>query len=192
MVLNDIDRLMKNIPEIENIVTFYDDGTVFQTTFDKNLVNIPKLGDDLSTIISLFTNLKAKNDFKEFLKIIYDGVNVSLLIFKVGEQSNIALFFKREMTDKELQNLQIRSYIDRIQQLLDIDQKTLIEKEIEKKENEKSSLKSKINHLTSESSSIVQTGKYQKPKEEKEKEIKLLQHQLAELDEEIVKLRKKK
>ena len=40
MVLHDLELLMKKIPEIENIVTFYDDGTVFQTTFDKNKVNI--------------------------------------------------------------------------------------------------------------------------------------------------------
>lgn len=137
MVLQDIDTLMKNIPEIENIVTFYDDGTVFQTTFNKNEVNIPHLGEDLASILSIFKNLKAKNDFSEFIKVIYDGANVSLIIFKVGEQSNIALFFKREMSDKELQNIQIRNYIDRIQELLDIDQKTLKKKEVEKKKKKK-------------------------------------------------------
>ena len=144
MVLNDINRLMKAIPEIENIVTFYDDGTVFQTTFDKETVNIPKLGSDLATIISLFTNLKAKNDFKDFIKIIYDGLNVSLIIFKAGEQSNIALFFIHELSDKELQNLHIRSYIDRIQELLDIDQQTLIKNEIQKKELEFSQIEQNI------------------------------------------------
>lgn len=136
MVLHDIELLMKKIPEIENIVTFYDDGTVFQTTFDKNKVNIPKLGDDLASILSLFRGLQAKNDFKEYSKIIYDGLQVSLIIFKAGEQSNIALFFKRELSDFEIQNLHIRSYIDRIQELIDYDRNSLLENEEDKeKEN---------------------------------------------------------
>ena len=127
---------MKKIPEIENIVTFYDEGTVFQTTFDKNTVNIPKLGNDLASILSTFRGLQAKNDFKEYSKIIYDGLEVSLIIFKAGEQSNIALFFKRELSDFEIQNLHIRSYIDRIQELIDYDRKSLLENEEEKeKEN---------------------------------------------------------
>lgn len=133
MVLHDINRLMKEIPEIENIVTFYDDGTVFQTTFDKNTVNIPKLGNDLATILSLFRNLQAKNDFKEYSKIIYDGLQVSLIIFKAGEQSNVALFFKRELSDVEIQNLPIRSYIDKIHELIDYDRQELIKNEEEKK-----------------------------------------------------------
>ena len=136
MVLHDLELLMKKIPEIENIVTFYDEGTVFQTTFDKNTVNIPKLGNDLASILSTFRGLQAKNDFKEYSKIIYDGLEVSLIIFKAGEQSNIALFFKRELSDFEIQNLHIRSYIDRIQELIDYDRKSLLENEEEKeKEN---------------------------------------------------------
>jgi hypothetical protein len=128
MVLQDIESLMKHIPEIENIVTFYDDGTVFQTTFDKHQVNIPKLGSDLANILTTFRNLKAVNDFKDFSKIIYDSVDASIIIFKVGEQSNMALFFKRELSDKEVQNLQIKHYLDRIQDLIDIDRKTLLDK----------------------------------------------------------------
>ena len=129
MVLHDIENLMKNLPEIENVVTFYDDGTVFQTTFDKNQVNIPKLGDDLATILSVFKNLQAKNDFKEYRKIVFDGFSVSVIIFKAGEQSNIALFFKRELSDKEIQNLQIRKYVDKIQELIDIDRQSLMQRE---------------------------------------------------------------
>lgn len=133
MVLHDIKLLMKKIPEIENIVTFYDDGTVFQTTFDNNEVNIPKLGSDLASILSLFKGLETKNDFTDYSKIIYDGLQVSLIIFKGGEQSNVALFFKRELTDFEIQNLHIRSYIDRIHELIDYDRNSLLEKEKEKK-----------------------------------------------------------
>ena len=191
MVLNDIERLMKNIPEIENIVTFYDDGTVFQTTFDKNSVNIPKLGNDLSTIISLFTNLQAKNDFKEFIKIIYDGANVSLIIFKVGEQSNIALFFKRELSDKELQNLQIRDYIDRIQELLDIDQRTLIQKDIEKKKYDLLVLENKQSQIEQKLEELESNEEQQKNKEELDKQITIITHDKKKLQEELEKLEKK-
>lgn len=190
MVLRDIDKLMKSIPEIENIVTFYDDGTVFQTSFDKNKINIPKLGDDLATILTTFKNLQAKNDFKEFVKIIYDGANVSLIIFKLGEQSNIALFFKREMTDKELQNLQIRDYIDRIQQLLDIDQQALKDKEIEKKKNELSLLEEKIATLQYQKASSSDQEIQAKELEELDKEITLLKQDKKKIVEEIEKLEK--
>lgn len=189
MVLRDINRLIENIPEIENIVTFYDDGTVFQTTFNKVEVNIPKLGSDLATILSLFKNLQAKNNFSEFVKVIYDGVNVSLLIFKAGEQSNVALFFKREMTDKEIQNLHIRNYIDRIQQFMDIDQETLREKEFEKKKNEIISLKTIQDKKLAELSEIDQSEENIKIKEELEKEIKNLEQKIIELEEEIEKLK---
>lgn len=56
----------------------------------------------------LFKNLKEKNDFKELIKLIYDGLQVSVIIFNAGEQSNIKLFFKREWSDTELQNRHIR------------------------------------------------------------------------------------
>lgn len=191
MVLHDINKLMKNIPEIENVVTFYDDGTVFQTTFDKNIINIPKLGNDLATIISLFKNLKAKNDFKEFVKIIYDGSQVSLIIFKAGEQSNIALFFKRELSDKELQNLHIRSYIDRIQNLIDIDQKGLLKIEIEKKKDELSALEISTDKKINELYKIINDDQHRKLKEELEKEIVVLEQEKKKLREEIEKLSKK-
>lgn len=190
MVLQDIDKLMKTIPEIENIVTFYDDGTVFQTTFDKDTINIPKLGNDLATIISLFSNLKAKNDFKKFVKIIYDGSNVSLIIFKVGEQSNIALFFKREMSDKELQNLHIRSYIDRIQELLDVDQQTLIKNEIQNKDSELEQIEKNI--LLEESRlRMVYKNNNKKKQEIIEKELLSLNLEKKRIQDEIEKLKVK-
>ena len=104
MVLHDIEKILKKIPEIENLATFYNDGTVFQTTFDKNKVNIPKLGKDLAEILSLFRNLQEKDNFKAYRKIVYDAVDVSVIILKLGEQSNLALFFKHEISDKVLQN----------------------------------------------------------------------------------------
>ena len=201
MVLNDIEKLLSNIPEIENIVTFYDDGTVYQTTFEKNEVNIPKLGNELAQILSLFRNLKAKNDFTEYRKIVYDGVNVSVIILKLGEQSNLALFFKRELSDKELQNIQIRNYVDRIQELIDIDRKTLIEKEVEKKKGDLQQLKSQLVKKKYEKveieTKIVEKDKIFKEKpeiskeEEFEEEIKELHQEKRKIEGEIKKIEQK-
>ncbi|MHA1991159.1 MAG: hypothetical protein ACW981_19315 [Candidatus Hodarchaeales archaeon] len=201
MVFDDIERLMKNIPEIENTVTFYDDGTVFQTTFDKNKVNIPKLGAELAQILSLFRNLKAKNDFKDYQKIVYDGVNVSLIILKLGEQSNLALFFKRELSDKELQNIQIRNYVDRIQELIDIDHKSLIKKEGEKKKDDLMQLESRLITKKSEKEEIetkieekdqIFKEKTEISKEKEiEKEIKSLHQEKRKIEGEIKKIEQK-
>ncbi|OLS27101.1 MAG: hypothetical protein HeimC3_05680 [Candidatus Heimdallarchaeota archaeon LC_3] len=201
MVLHDIEKILKKIPEIENLATFYNDGTVFQTTFDKNKVNIPKLGKDLAEILSLFRNLQEKDNFKAYWKIVYDAVDVSVIILKLGEQSNLALFFKHEISDKVLQNVQIRGYIDKIQELIDIDLNTLIKKETAKKKDDLKELESQLDKKKIEKEKLVtkisEKDQIIKKKEEiiKEKsvkkEIKLLHKEKTKIDEEIKKIEKK-
>lgn len=195
MVLNDIEKLLKKIPEINNLATFYNDGIVFQTTFDKNKVNIPKLGNDLAEILSLFRNLQSPGNFKAYRKIVYDGVDASVIILKLGEQSNLALFFKREISDQVLQNAQIRVYIDKIQELIDIDRETLIKKEIIKKKEDLLELESQLGKkkIEKENLQTIIQEKDQIKKEitrgkKLEKEIKLLHQEETKIDEEIKKI----
>ena len=168
MVLREIEKIMANFSVVENVVAFYDDGTVFQTTFDKSKVNIPKLGNDLASIINIFKNLQTKNDFKIYRKIIFDGLNVSLIVYKAGEQSNIAVFFKKELTDQEIQNInaQIKVHITRIEEMIDIDRKKLIEKELERI---KLDLKNVENKILEKKKSIEELESQNLEKEKKKK-----------------------
>ncbi|MFX1357373.1 MAG: hypothetical protein ACFFA8_08790 [Promethearchaeota archaeon] len=123
---------------------FYNNGTIFQTTFGSD-VNIPKLGENLAEVLNHirkiyeFCNMKAE-DYK---KLIFETEDVSIIVLKLGEDSNIALFFKKE-EDKELKLTAIRRYLNRIEDLIDMDANEILFQEILVKEEELKSL----NNLT--------------------------------------------
>ena len=194
MVLREIEKIMANFTVVENVVAFYDDGTVFQTTFDKSKVNIPKLGNDLASIINIFKNLQTKNDFKIYRKIIFDGLNVSVIVYKAGEQSNIAFFFKKELTDHEIQNInaQIKIHITRIDEMIDIDRKKLIEKELERIKLDLKNVENKIlekrKSIEELDSQNLEKEKKKKNKDDLEKELNNILQEKKKLEEELMKI----
>ena len=115
---------------------FYDNGTIFQTTFEQD-INIPKLGENLAEVLNHMRQLYeiCQIKLKSYEKIIFETDNLSIMILKLGEESNIALFFKKE-EDETLKISAIRRYLAKIEDLVDMDKNEIIFQEILSKEEE--------------------------------------------------------
>ncbi|MFO7794714.1 MAG: hypothetical protein ACQERB_00730 [Promethearchaeati archaeon] len=130
MVFKSIEKIKTALPEVIHIVMFYNNGIIFQTTFEQS-INIPKLGENLAQIIGNFNQIYdlTNQESKKYEKIIFETESVSIIILKLGEDSNIALFFKGEES-KELKLHAIKRYLTKIEELIDMDKKELILQEI--------------------------------------------------------------
>ena len=136
MVFKNINRIKSALPEVKHVVMFYNNGTIFQTTFEQT-INIPKLGENLAETLNHIRSLYEVCNYKmePYKKLIFETEDMSVIILKLGEESNIALFFEREK-DKELRINAIRRYISNIESLIDMDEKELVLKEVLAKEEE--------------------------------------------------------
>ncbi|MCG3254488.1 MAG: hypothetical protein KAU62_00310, partial [Candidatus Heimdallarchaeota archaeon] len=134
IVIRTIERIKRALPEVEHIVMFYDDGTVYQTTFEQfeESVNIPKVGEDFANILSTLKNLYDLSNYKfnGYNQLLFDTDDIDVLIIKIGENTNLALFFRKSIEEGELQIDSIRKYITKIGKLIDIGRIDLIESEI--------------------------------------------------------------
>ena len=138
MVLRNIESIKEALPEVIQVVMFYNNGTVFQTTFDQHY-NVPKLGEDLAEALDhIFKVYKiCEFDFSSYKKLIFETDTISVIILKLGEDSNLALFFEKRLDiDQRLKS--IRRYIKKIEQLIDMDLSQLL---LQEKENENKDLK---------------------------------------------------
>jgi len=141
IVFKNIQRIKKAIPEVLHIVMYYNNGTVYQTTFDSNM-NVPKIGENLAESLA---HIKIVYDlcnfaYKEYNKLIFETDEISTIILKLGEDSNIALFFKKE-DDTDLKLTAIKRYLSRIESLVDMDEKELLLQDILVKEEELKNIK---------------------------------------------------
>jgi predicted RNase H-like nuclease (RuvC/YqgF family) len=120
---------------------FYNNGIIFQTTFEQE-INIPKLGENLAEILNHSRKLYdiCNYNFENYKKIIFETNLMSIIILKLGEDSNIALFFKKE-EEKELKLTAIKKYMTRIEELIDMDEREFIIQDIITKEEEIKHLK---------------------------------------------------
>ncbi|MFX1371753.1 MAG: coiled-coil domain-containing protein [Promethearchaeota archaeon] len=141
MVFKNILRIKAALPEVKHVAMFYNNGTIFQTTFEQE-INIPKLGENLAEILNHIRKLYnlTNYNFEDYKKIIFETDDMSIIILKLGEDSNIALFFKKE-EEKELKITAIRRYITRIEELIDMDEGEIIIQDIIAKEEEVKKLK---------------------------------------------------
>ena len=144
MVFKNINRIKSALREVKHVVMFYNNGTIFQTTFEQT-INIPKLGENLAETLNHIRSLYELCNYKmePYKKLIFETEDISVIILKLGEDSNIALFFERE-EDKELRIHAIRRYISNIESLIDMDEKELILKEILAKEEELKNLNAEL------------------------------------------------
>ncbi len=136
MVLRSVKRIKEVLPEVEHIVMFYNNGMVFQCTFDQHY-NVPKLGEHLAEAVNQFHRIyeTCSFDYNNYKKLIFETDKISVIILKLGEESNIALFFKKEIDiNQKLQS--IRRYIKRIEKLIDMDISEVQSLENEEKKNE--------------------------------------------------------
>lgn len=136
MVFKNILRIKAALPEVKHVAMFYNNGTIFQTTFEQE-INIPKLGENLAEMLNHTRKLYEICDynFEDYKKIIFETNDMSIIILKLGEDSNIALFFRKE-EEKELKLTAIKRYITRIEELVDMDERELILQDIIAKEEE--------------------------------------------------------
>lgn len=123
---------------------FYNNGTIFQTTFEQS-INIPKLGENLAETLNHIRSLYEICNYKmePYKKLIFETEDMSVIILKLGEESNIALFFEKEQ-DRELRLTAVRRYISNIETLIDMDEKELILNEILTKEDELKKLSAEL------------------------------------------------
>jgi len=136
MVFKNISRIKSALPEVKDVAMFYNNGTIFQTTFEQD-INIPKLGENLAEILNHMRKLYEICQIKldNYEKVIFETDNLSIMILKLGEESNIALFFKKE-EDEALKISAIRRYLAKIEDLVDMDKNEITFQEILSKEED--------------------------------------------------------
>jgi len=168
---------------------FYNNGTVFQTTFEQE-INVPKLGENLAEFLNHIKNVYNICNFKSevYKKLIFETDEISVIILKLGEDSNIALFFKKEEV-KDIKLSSIRRYLTRIEELIDMDEKEIILQEILNKEEQ---LKKTQELLQSNQQSIQNLDEELKNlgSSELQEEYKRVEREINFLEEDCIKLRK--
>jgi hypothetical protein len=185
MVFKNIQRIKNALPEVLHVAMFYNNGTIFQTTFEQD-INIPKLGENLAELLNriqkIYDVCNIKLDY--YKKLIFETDDISISVLKLGEDSNLALFFKKEQ-DQDLKLQSIRRYIHRIENLIDMDRIELKIQELGIKEEE---LKNLQNTLSSKGDQIndleVLYGK-----ELLEQESDKVKREIKSLEEECTKLK---
>ena len=186
MIEKTIERIKKTLPEVEHVVMFYNDGTVFHTTFDKT-INIPKLGENISETLAYIQKIyeNCNYDLLEYNKLIFDTDNTSLLILKLGENSNLALFFKKKIGNVERKIRSIHRDIEMAEDLLDVDRAELIEQELENKESQLMELKLQMG---SQNYKMITLQEYQKEVTDDEKK-KAVAKEVNKVNTEILKIK---
>lgn len=142
MVFKTIARIKAALPEVIHIIMFYNNGTIFQTTFEQD-INIPKLGESLAKFLNKARKINEICKFKpnDYKKILLEMEEDTIILIKLGEESNIALIFKNE-DSREINLTPIKRYLTRIEELIDMDKNELILKQILAKEEESKTLES--------------------------------------------------
>ena len=169
---------------------FYNNGTIFDTTFDQN-INIPKLGEHLAELLNQMRKIyeTCSYSLEKYSKLIIETDDISVIILKLGEDSNIALFFKKEKEDG-LKLKSIKRYITKIEELIDADKFDLLVQEMETKEEILKNLKKtlisnqdQLNMLKNKIETIDETSKHET--KEISKELEDLEHSCTEIQMEI-------
>ena len=144
MVFKSVKHIKEALPEVIHIAMFYDNGTIFQTTIDQQY-NIPKLGEHIAEALNQFRKVYEICNFNlgEYKKLIFETEDISTIILKLGEESNLALFLKKEI-DINQKLKSIRRYIKRIEELIDMPQIEIKFQELEKEEDLLKDLQSKL------------------------------------------------
>ncbi|OLS14466.1 MAG: hypothetical protein RBG13Loki_1951 [Promethearchaeota archaeon CR_4] len=96
MVLHDFEQIKKDFPEILHTALFLGNGMVMETTLSHEQVNIPVLGKKLVEMIDRMQDLLETSGFhnKVFQKIIFEVEDVVIIVLKLKEGDNLALFFE--------------------------------------------------------------------------------------------------
>ncbi|MHA2074286.1 MAG: hypothetical protein ACW97X_06685 [Candidatus Hodarchaeales archaeon] len=186
MIEKTIERIKKTLPEVEHVVMFYNDGTVFHTTFDKP-VNIPKLGENISGTLAHIQKIYEISNYNlvEYKRLIFNAENMSLIILKLGENSNLALFFTKRIRNVERKIRSIQRDIEMAEELLDVDRTELVEQELEYKESQLMELQLQMG---SQNYKLITLEEYQKEVTDDEKK-KAVAKEVDKVRKEILKIK---
>ncbi len=129
MVLHSINRIKSSIPDVVHVMMFYNDGTVFQSTFEGEELNIPKLGGNFGELITSVKNIieQAKLGDGIYEKLIFQTRHAVVVVIHLGEDSNVALFM-RNTGKQELRFDSIKEHLLKLEKLIDMDVASLKEK----------------------------------------------------------------
>ncbi|MFX0205325.1 MAG: hypothetical protein ACFFDT_05020 [Candidatus Hodarchaeota archaeon] len=187
MIEETIEHIKKKLPEVEHIVMFYNDGTVFHSTFEK--INIPKLGENISETLANMRRIYeiCNYEWEDYIRLVFDTNEINVLILKLGENSNVALFFKKIQRKGELKIHTIRRYLAKVEDLLDIDKDELVIQEMESKEDELDELKLQMG---SQQYKLITLQEYQNETidEDKKKEIS---KEIVKVNKEMLRVKEK-
>jgi predicted regulator of Ras-like GTPase activity (Roadblock/LC7/MglB family) len=108
MVLMNLDRLKQELPDLDQYVVFFSDGSVFQTSF-KAPYNIPKIGETLINVRNsyreLFDLMQVQNQIIK--RQIIETPKFLIIIIKIDDLSFIALIFPNDVDlDKNIIRIQ--------------------------------------------------------------------------------------
>ena len=192
MVFKNIARIKTALPEVVHIIMFYNNGTIFQTTFEQD-INIPKLGELLAKALDKVRKINDICKFKsnDYKKLIFEMEEVTIILLKLGEESNIALIFKNE-DSKEINLTPIKRYLSRIEELIDMDKNELVLKQILAKEEEAIALDALLKKKEDELDIIQQklnSASEGLEKEKLTKECSLLEQECQKLKDDEVKIK---
>jgi len=153
-----MDKIKEALPDLIQIVMFYDEGTVFQTTYEQP-INIPKLGENLTESLSHIRQLLeiCNIEIEPYTKLIYETKNIVIIVIKLGERSNLALFFRKGDGLPKISS--IRRYLLRIENLMDTDKLELDKRSLEDLKKEVTELElevqSKLSNIEKKKSEIT-------------------------------------
>ncbi|TFG22934.1 MAG: hypothetical protein EU533_03705 [Promethearchaeota archaeon] len=119
--MKNLKKIKNELPSLLDYVIFYNTGIVFQSTFSEG-TNVPAICANLIEIISKFKNSLFCCDAtpNEYQKIIFESKKYIIFIIKLGEESNIALFFDNQVVD-EVKISSVQKYLKKIEELIDMD-----------------------------------------------------------------------
>jgi len=191
MVFKNIDRIKTALPEVIHVAMFYNNGVIVESTFESE-INIPKLGENIAGTLNCIKKVYEICNFtvEDYKNLIFETEDMSTIILKLGEESNIALFFKKEK-NKELKLNGIRRYLDKIEELIDIDKHELNLQELSvKKEDLKrlnNSLQLKLNQIQDLQNELISNESSLSDEEQKDltKKINITKEEGNKLNQEI-------
>jgi predicted regulator of Ras-like GTPase activity (Roadblock/LC7/MglB family) len=118
-----IEEIQAACPGVRHVVMFYNNGIVFQSSFQAP-VSPPKAGEALARFVTSVEGIHRTCNIPYsgmYRKIIYEAEETTIVVMKLGEDSNIALFFDGG-AQISLEGEEFRKNLAKIQELIDMDQ----------------------------------------------------------------------
>ncbi len=124
MVIKTLNKIKNELPGLLDYIMFYNTGIVFQSSFSEK-TNVPAVCAKLSDIIQMFKASLNCYDTpsNDYLKIIFETKEHIIIILKLGEDSNIALFFDNEVINdvSDVNISSVQKYLNKLEKLIDMD-----------------------------------------------------------------------